>query len=218
MTEAGSMSDGSPDSISPGLSTAQDEVVSLCRTLIRFDTSNPTSDESEAAQWVLGQLEEVGLTAELIESEPGRASVVCRVAGEDSTRGGLLLHRARQRRGQCGKQRRTVRKQRQLRAGRGLRRIGLQRRGQLVVAVGLRAIGGAGFVLGVHRLLHAVAVAAVLCQRGRAGAGQPGGKAGGGHGQAHRAQGGSQQRKERQRDLVVKPHSGLLTGPGRASL
>lgn len=92
MTEAGSMSDGSPDSISPGLSTAQDEVVSLCRTLIRFDTSNPTSDESEAAQWVLGQLEEVGLTAELIESEPGRASVVCRVAGEDSTRGGLLLH------------------------------------------------------------------------------------------------------------------------------
>ena len=133
-------------------------------------------------------------------------------------RGSLLLHRARQRRGQCGKQRRTVRKQRQLRAGRGLRRIGLQRRGQPVVAVGLRAIGGAGFILGVHRLLHAVAVAAVLCQRGRAGAGHPGGKAGGGHGQAHRAQGGSQQRKERQRDLVVKPQSGLLTGPGRASL
>ncbi|ATG50437.1 hypothetical protein CFK38_02040 [Brachybacterium vulturis] len=92
MTDARSTLDGRPEEISPGLTTAQDEVVDLCRTLIRFDTSNPTSNELEAAQWVREQLAEAGLSAELIESEPGRASVVCRVAGEDRARGGLLLH------------------------------------------------------------------------------------------------------------------------------
>ncbi|MGP4976741.1 M20/M25/M40 family metallo-hydrolase [Brachybacterium tyrofermentans] len=92
MTNAKSTGDTLPDEISPGLATAQDEVVDLCRTLIRFDTSNPTRNELKAAQWVREQLEEVGLSPELIESEPGRASVVCRVPGVDRERGGLLLH------------------------------------------------------------------------------------------------------------------------------
>ena len=71
---------------------AQAEVVDLCRTLIRIDTSNPTNDEKEAALWVQERLQDSGLAAELIESEPGRASVVCRVAGADPARGALLLH------------------------------------------------------------------------------------------------------------------------------
>lgn len=71
---------------------AQDEVVDLCRTLIRFDTSNPTSNEREAARWMREQLEEVGLQAEMIESAPGRASVVCRIVGADRRKGALLLH------------------------------------------------------------------------------------------------------------------------------
>lgn len=71
---------------------AEAEVVDLCQQLIRIDSSNPTSDELEAATWVLGKLEEVGLEAELIESEPGRANVVCRITGSDPTRGALALH------------------------------------------------------------------------------------------------------------------------------
>ncbi|APX31775.1 hypothetical protein BH708_02515 [Brachybacterium sp. P6-10-X1] len=74
------------------LEIAQDEVVDLCRTLVRFDTSNPTSNELEAARWVKDQLEDAGLDAELMESLPGRASVVSRVAGADPSRGALLLH------------------------------------------------------------------------------------------------------------------------------
>ncbi len=71
---------------------AEAEVIELCRTLIRFDTSNPTSDELEAAVWVRERLEEVGLEVELIEAAPRRASVVCRIRGADPERGALLLH------------------------------------------------------------------------------------------------------------------------------
>jgi acetylornithine deacetylase/succinyl-diaminopimelate desuccinylase-like protein len=73
-------------------SAAEDEVVGLCADLIRFDTSNPTSDERAAAEWVAGKLDEVGVESTLLESEPGRASVVARIAGADSSRGALLIH------------------------------------------------------------------------------------------------------------------------------
>jgi acetylornithine deacetylase/succinyl-diaminopimelate desuccinylase-like protein len=72
------------------------EVVDICRQLIRFDTSNygddPRSGEREAAEYVAGLLTEVGLDAELIESAPGRASVFARVGGDDDDAPGMLLH------------------------------------------------------------------------------------------------------------------------------
>ncbi|MBV9485968.1 MAG: M20/M25/M40 family metallo-hydrolase [Frankiaceae bacterium] len=71
---------------------AGEEVVDLCRELIRFDSSNPTSNERAIAEYVGGQLTDAGLTPEIYESEPGRASVVARWAGEDSSRPGLVLH------------------------------------------------------------------------------------------------------------------------------
>lgn len=74
------------------LDIAQAEVVGLCRDLIRFDTSNPTSTEREAALWVRERLAEVGMAAEIIESDPGRASVVARIRGADPERGALMLH------------------------------------------------------------------------------------------------------------------------------
>jgi Acetylornithine deacetylase/Succinyl-diaminopimelate desuccinylase and related deacylases len=43
------------------MTSAQDEVVELCSELIRFDTSNPTSSERAAAEWVTGKLDEVGV-------------------------------------------------------------------------------------------------------------------------------------------------------------
>ncbi len=72
--------------------TAQDEVVDLCRDLIRIDTSNPTSTERAAAEFVAAKLAEVGVEPTLLESEPGRASVVARIEGTDSSRGALLIH------------------------------------------------------------------------------------------------------------------------------
>ena len=72
--------------------TAQDEVAELLVDLIRINTSNPTHPERPAAEWVAGKLAEVGLASEIIESEPGRASVVSRVEGSDPDRPPLLIH------------------------------------------------------------------------------------------------------------------------------
>jgi acetylornithine deacetylase/succinyl-diaminopimelate desuccinylase-like protein len=71
---------------------AEDEVVELCRDLLRIDSSNPTSNERVAAERVAEWLTDAGLTPEVIESEPGRASTVARWAGEDPSRPALLIH------------------------------------------------------------------------------------------------------------------------------
>ena len=75
---------------------AQDEVVEICRDLIRFESVNDGTGrgkgEREAAEHVAGLLAEVGLEPQLLESAPGRASVVARVEGEDRRRDALLVH------------------------------------------------------------------------------------------------------------------------------
>jgi acetylornithine deacetylase/succinyl-diaminopimelate desuccinylase-like protein len=71
---------------------AEDEVVELCRDLIRIDTSNPVKPERPAAEYVAEKLTDVGLNPQLFESEPGRASVITRIEGTDPTRGALLIH------------------------------------------------------------------------------------------------------------------------------
>jgi len=77
-------------------SRAEAEVVDLCRDLIRFDTSNygdgSGPGERKAAEHVMALLHEVGLEPELVESDPGRASVVLRVEGTDPGREALMLH------------------------------------------------------------------------------------------------------------------------------
>ena len=76
--------------------TAQDEVASLCSDLIRIDTSNRGDHsgpgERAAAEHVAALLAEVGLAPQILESHPGRASVVTRMAGEDPSRPALLVH------------------------------------------------------------------------------------------------------------------------------
>jgi acetylornithine deacetylase/succinyl-diaminopimelate desuccinylase-like protein len=76
--------------------TGEDEVVDLCRELIRFDTSNygdhSGPGERQAAEWVAEKLAEVGLEPEIYESHPGRASTVARIEGEDPSRPALLIH------------------------------------------------------------------------------------------------------------------------------
>lgn len=76
--------------------SAADEVAGLCSDLIRIDTTNPGDHtgpgERQAAEHVAGLLAEVGLEPAVLESRPGRASVVARVAGENPERPALLVH------------------------------------------------------------------------------------------------------------------------------
>ncbi len=74
-----------------------DEVVDLCRDLLRTDTTNTgdtatSAGERVAAEYVAAKLAEVGLEPEIRESEPGRTSVVARFEGSDPSRGALLVH------------------------------------------------------------------------------------------------------------------------------
>ena len=75
---------------------AQDEVVDICRDLLRIDTSNPGDHsgpgERAAAEHVAALLTEVGLDAQILESRPKRASVVARIEGQDRSREALLIH------------------------------------------------------------------------------------------------------------------------------
>jgi acetylornithine deacetylase/succinyl-diaminopimelate desuccinylase-like protein len=72
------------------------EVVELCRDLIRMDTTNFGDDsgpgERKAAEHVAGLLDEVGIAAELFESEQGRTSLVAQWGGTPGGEGALLLH------------------------------------------------------------------------------------------------------------------------------
>lgn len=74
----------------------EDEVVELCRDLIRIDSVNAGDNagpgEREAAEYVAGKLAEVGLEPRILESDKGRANVVARVEGADPGRDALLLH------------------------------------------------------------------------------------------------------------------------------
>jgi acetylornithine deacetylase/succinyl-diaminopimelate desuccinylase-like protein len=76
--------------------TAQDEVIDICRDLIRIDTSNPGDHsgpgERRAAEYAAALLADVDLEPQLLESHPKRTSVVARIPGQDPTRPALLIH------------------------------------------------------------------------------------------------------------------------------
>src|SRR5271168_1222140 len=70
--------------------SAQDEAVRLAAELIRIDTTNRGGGdgrEREAAELV-----GAGLDPVLLESAPGRANVVARLAGADPAAPALLVH------------------------------------------------------------------------------------------------------------------------------
>jgi acetylornithine deacetylase/succinyl-diaminopimelate desuccinylase-like protein len=76
--------------------TPEAEVVRVCRDLIRIDSSNYGDGsglgERACAEYVMGQLTEVGLDPWYVESAPGRATVTVRVEGSDRSRPGLAVH------------------------------------------------------------------------------------------------------------------------------
>ncbi len=74
-----------------------DEVVDLCRDLIRFDTTNTgdnatSKGERKAAEYVAEKMGEVGLEPTIVEPAKGRTNLVVRIEGSDSSRGALLVH------------------------------------------------------------------------------------------------------------------------------
>jgi acetylornithine deacetylase/succinyl-diaminopimelate desuccinylase-like protein len=76
--------------------TPESEVVSICRDLIRIDSSNygdgSGPGERASAEYVMGQLIEVGLDPLYVESAPGRANVLVRIEGSDPSRPGMAVH------------------------------------------------------------------------------------------------------------------------------
>jgi len=81
----------------PAPTNPSDEVVALCRELIRIDSTNygdgSGPGEREAADYVVGRLREVGLDPQVLESAPRRSNVVVRLPGGDPARSdALLLH------------------------------------------------------------------------------------------------------------------------------
>lgn len=82
-------------SIEPGLERLS-ETARIARDLIRIDTTNrgggDANPERPAADYVAAYLRNLGLDPQIIESQPGRASVVARVPGADTTLPALVLH------------------------------------------------------------------------------------------------------------------------------
>ncbi|GLY24404.1 M20/M25/M40 family metallo-hydrolase [Micromonospora sp. NBRC 101691] len=81
----------------PAVPDPTDEVVDLCRDLLRIDTTNTgdnatSAGERQAAEYVAEKLAEVGVDSTLLESAPGRANLVARIPGADPGRGALLVH------------------------------------------------------------------------------------------------------------------------------
>ncbi|MFD1321830.1 M20/M25/M40 family metallo-hydrolase [Micromonospora sonneratiae] len=77
--------------------SAVDEVVDLCRDLLRIDTSNTgdnatSAGERVAAEYVAEKLAEVGVESRIHESAPGRANLIARIPGIDPGRDALLVH------------------------------------------------------------------------------------------------------------------------------
>ncbi len=74
----------------------EDEVGRICSELIRIESTNfgdgSGPGERKAAEYVMAELTDVGLDPVLVESKPGRASVMVRIEGSDPSRPGLAVH------------------------------------------------------------------------------------------------------------------------------
>jgi acetylornithine deacetylase/succinyl-diaminopimelate desuccinylase-like protein len=68
----------------------------IAQRLIQFDTTNygegVSNGETDAAEYLGSLLEELGLRTKYVDSDPGRTSVVARVAGSDPSLPALVVH------------------------------------------------------------------------------------------------------------------------------
>src|SRR5689334_6210965 len=75
---------------------AAEDAVTICRDLLRFDTTNygdgSGPGERLAAEYIAGVLADAGLEPEIIEPTPGRTNVVAVWPGANPDRPRLLSH------------------------------------------------------------------------------------------------------------------------------
>ncbi|HVL25894.1 MAG TPA: M20/M25/M40 family metallo-hydrolase [Thermomicrobiales bacterium] len=69
----------------------QDAAVFHLQNLLRCDTQSPPGNERIAAEYIAGALADEGIDAEILESAPGRASVVARLRAENPAARPVLL-------------------------------------------------------------------------------------------------------------------------------
>src|SRR5438034_4797784 len=69
-----------------------EEAVDLLRRYLMIDTTNPPGNEAEGAKFLAAVLERDGITSEIVESAPGRANLMARLAGDGSLPGVVLHH------------------------------------------------------------------------------------------------------------------------------
>ncbi len=95
-TSSTEASSSEPGPLGGSTASGEDEVVSICRDLLRIDSSNygdgSGPGERATAEHVAGLLSEVGLEPEVFEPTPNRTSLVVRWPGQDRSRPGLVLH------------------------------------------------------------------------------------------------------------------------------
>jgi acetylornithine deacetylase/succinyl-diaminopimelate desuccinylase-like protein len=85
------------NSLHPAQSATElSETVRIAQDLIRIDTTNHgqgnANPERPAADYVCDFLHDLGLSPQVFESAPGRATVVCHVPGENADLPALVLH------------------------------------------------------------------------------------------------------------------------------
>lgn len=73
------------------LKEMEQEITALLSDLIKIDTTNPPGNESEATNFLVKDLERDGFECELLESTPGRGSLVSRLKGTNEKSSLLLL-------------------------------------------------------------------------------------------------------------------------------
>ncbi len=75
----------------PDFDKARAEAVEHLAALVKLDTSNPPGNEILAAEYIKRVLDREGIASEIIESAPGRASIVARLAGNGKKKPLLLM-------------------------------------------------------------------------------------------------------------------------------
>jgi len=70
---------------------SQAEAAHFLADLIRIDTQDPPGNESKVADYLQGVLKKEGIDSEILETVPGRASIVARLKGNGSKRPLLLM-------------------------------------------------------------------------------------------------------------------------------
>ena len=70
----------------------KEEAAAVLSQYIRIDTTNPPGKEMPGARFLQGLLEKEGLPATVLESQPDRGNVICRIKGTDGLPSLILLH------------------------------------------------------------------------------------------------------------------------------